>query len=88
MTIAMLMRNTLNLARHAATLPRLKLRVDREAAVKDEVILVNKVVKPSDAFVPRQGARKRFITLTALSGFAVGLVCGIVFARGSALRVK
>jgi len=39
----MLMRNTLNLARHAAGLERLPLRQHREAAEKDES-LKNRVV--------------------------------------------
>ena len=83
MTIAMLMRNTLNLARHAATLPRLKLRVDRDAAEKDEKSLALKVVKPSDAFLPRPWARKRFIVFTSLSGFTIGVACGVFLSRRS-----
>ena len=81
MTIAMLMRNTLNLARHAATLPRLKLRVDRDPAIKDEVALASNVVKPSEAFLPRPWARKRFMALTSLSGFALGVVCGMLLSK-------
>lgn len=81
MTIAMLMRNTLNLARHAATLPRLKLRADRETAIKDEQVLATKIFKPSDAFLPRPWARKRFLALSTLTGLALGFACGAVFAR-------
>ena len=81
MTIAMLMRNTLNLARHAATLPRLKLRSDREAAKKDEFELANKVVKPSDALLPRPWARKRFFALSSLTGLTIGILCGVVLSR-------
>jgi len=80
MTIAMLMRNTLNLARHAASLPRLKLRLDREPATKDELELASKVAKTAE--LPRQNTRRRFIALTALSGFVVGVVAGMALVRG------
>lgn len=82
MTIAMLMRSTLNLARHAANLPRLKLRADRETAAKDEA-MKNKVVKPAEPFIPKPWAKKRVFALTTLGGFAVGILVGMLLTRRS-----
>lgn len=79
MTISMLMRNTLNLARHAASLPRLKLRVDRDAAEKDTK-LGNRVVLTNDFMLPRAWGRKRYITIFMLSGFSIGLSVGLLLS--------
>ena len=81
MTIAMLMRNTLNLARHAASLPRLKLRMNRDAAEKDDQ-LANKVLRSSETFLSSQPrTKKRFLAVSTIIGFALGISVGILLSK-------
>lgn len=78
MTIAMLMRNTLNLARHSVDLPRLKLR-NNESVVPPPTgrALIN-VQQP----IVLAGAR-RALAAKVLGGFAAGLVCGFALFKST-----
>lgn len=75
MTIAMLMRNTLNLARHSVDLPRLKLRETLPVQLPQPPTRTLSQVQQATALARRATAAK------VLGGFAVGLLCGFAMFK-------